>query len=108
MADLILAGPVLVSPTAIADPGVLSIKAIYNGKTVQDGHTKNMIFSVRKQISALSRGTTLEAGTIILTGTPAGIGFFREPRVVLEDGGKIEVYIQDIGTLVNYIKYEDI
>lgn len=98
----------LVSPTAIADPHALNIKAIYTGQAVQDGYTENMIFSIKKQISALSRGTTLEAGTIILTGTPAGIGFFRRPRVVLEDGGKIEVYIEEIGTLVNHVKYEDI
>ena len=65
-----------------------------------------MVFSVKQQISSLSRGTTLEAGSIILTGTPAGIGYFKSPRVVLEDGGKIEVYIQGIGTLVNNVKYE--
>jgi 2-keto-4-pentenoate hydratase/2-oxohepta-3-ene-1,7-dioic acid hydratase in catechol pathway len=46
-----------------------------------------MIFNIAKQISYLSQGTTLEAGTIFLTGTPAGIGHFRKPRVVLEDGG---------------------
>ncbi len=66
-----------------------------------------MIFDVRKQISYLSQGTTLEAGTIFLTGTPAGIGFFREPRVVLEDGGDIRVEISEIGTLVNKVRYED-
>ena len=66
-----------------------------------------MIFDVKKQISYLSQGTTLEAGTIFLTGTPAGIGFFRKPQVVLEDGGDIRVWIENIGTLVNKVKYED-
>ncbi|KAL7908466.1 hypothetical protein GGI35DRAFT_470099 [Trichoderma velutinum] len=94
-------GPVLVSPSAIDDPQSLSIKAIYNGQTVQDGNTKNMIFSVRKQISCLSRGTTLEAGSVILTGTPAGIGYFRKPRVSLENGSRIDIHIERIGTLVN-------
>ena len=66
----------------------------------------DMIFDVKKQISYLSQGTTLEAGTIILTGTPAGIGYFRQPRVVLEDRSDVRVYIEKIGTLVNKVKYE--
>lgn len=96
----------LVSPSVIDDPQSLSIKAIYNGQTVQDGNTKDMIFSVRKQISDLSRGTTLEAGSIILTGTPAGIGYFRKPRVSLQNGSRIEIQIEKIGTLVNKVKYD--
>jgi 2-keto-4-pentenoate hydratase/2-oxohepta-3-ene-1,7-dioic acid hydratase in catechol pathway len=66
----------------------------------------NMIFNVRQQIAYLSKGTTLEAGTIFLTGTPAGIGYFRKPAVVLEDGSQISVYIDKIGTLVNKVRYE--
>jgi len=99
-------GPVLVSKDVISDPQTLSIKAIYNGNTVQDGNTKDMIFNIKKQISYLSQGTTLEAGTIFLTGTPAGIGFFRKPQVVLEDGGDIRVEIEKIGTLINKVHYE--
>ncbi|WKT50513.1 Fumarylacetoacetase-like, C-terminal domain superfamily [Fusarium oxysporum f. sp. vasinfectum] len=99
-------GPVLVSPSVIDDPQTLGVKAIYNGQTVQDGNTKNMIFSVRKQISSLSRGTTLEAGTVVLTGTPAGIGYFHKPRVSLEAGSQIEIQIEKIGTLVNKVKYD--
>jgi 2-keto-4-pentenoate hydratase/2-oxohepta-3-ene-1,7-dioic acid hydratase in catechol pathway len=97
---------VLVSPSSIDDPQSLGIKAIYNGQTVQDGNTKNMIFSVRKQISYLSRGTTLEAGSAVLTGTPAGIGYFRKPRVSLENGSRIDIHIDKIGTLVNKVKYD--
>ncbi|KAJ5807425.1 2-keto-4-pentenoate hydratase [Penicillium robsamsonii] len=99
-------GPVLVSSSVIQDPQTLSIKAIHNGTTVQDGHTKDMIFSIKKQISYLSQGTTLEPGTIFLTGTPAGIGYFHEPRVVLNDGDEISVEIGQIGTLVNKVRYE--
>lgn len=102
------AGPVLVAPSVIKDPQTLSIKAIHNGTTVQDGHTSNMIFNIRKQISYLSQGTTLEAGTIFLTGTPAGIGYFRQPRVVLRDGDEISVKIDQIGTLVNKVRYENL
>lgn len=68
---------------------------------------RNMLFTIAQQISYLSQGTTLEAGTIFLTGTPAGIGYFRSPRVVLEDGGDIRVEIEKIGTLVNKIRYEE-
>ncbi|KAH8892626.1 5-carboxymethyl-2-hydroxymuconate isomerase [Thozetella sp. PMI_491] len=99
-------GPVLVSPEAIPDPQTLSIKTLYNDKVVQDGHTKDMIFDLRKQISYLSQGTTLEAGTIFLTGTPAGIGYFKDPRVVLQDGDDIRVKIEKIGTLVNNVRYD--
>ncbi|KAB8269038.1 hypothetical protein BDV30DRAFT_230131 [Aspergillus minisclerotigenes] len=99
-------GPVLVAPSVIKDPQTLSIKAIHNGATVQDGHTKDMIFSIKKQISYLSQGTTLEAGTLFLTGTPAGIGFFRDPRVVLKDGDEISIEIDQIGTLVNKVRYD--
>jgi len=95
-----------VSPEVIPDPQTLGIKTLYNGEVVQDGHTSNMVFSLRQQISYLSQGTTLEAGSIILTGTPAGIGYFREPRVVLEDGDDVRVEIEKIGTLVNRVRYD--
>lgn len=100
-------GPVLVATSIIPDPQNLIIKAIYNGITVQDGHTKDMIFDIRKQISYLSQGTTLEAGSLILTGTPAGIGCVREPKVVLQDGDDIFVQISEIGTLVNKVRYDN-
>ena len=99
-------GPVLVSREVIKDPQDLTIKAIYNGSVVQDGHTRDMIFSVAKQISWLSQGTTLEAGSIMLTGTPAGIGHFRNPRVVLGDGDDIRVKISKISTLINKVRYD--
>jgi 2-keto-4-pentenoate hydratase/2-oxohepta-3-ene-1,7-dioic acid hydratase in catechol pathway len=73
---------------------------------MQDGHTGDMIFDVRAQIAYLSQGTTLEAGTIILTGTPAGIGAVRQPRIVLRDGDEISVQVQGVGTLVNRVRYE--
>jgi len=67
-------GPVLVSPKAITDAHSLSIKAIYNGDVVQDSNTREMIFGIAETISFLSSGTTLERGTVILTGTGPGIG----------------------------------
>ena len=65
-----------------------------------------MIFGIRKQIANLSRGTTLEAGSLVLTGTPAGIGYFRQPRVFLDDGDMVSVEIEKIGTLFNKVLYE--
>lgn len=99
-------GPVLVSKAAIPDPQGLNIKCLYNGNVEQDGNTKDMIFSVKQLIAYFSQGTTLEAGTIIVSGTPAGIGFMKKPRVTLEDKGDIRVSIDKIGTLVNKIVYE--
>ncbi|KAF4219351.1 hypothetical protein CNMCM5878_003270 [Aspergillus fumigatiaffinis] len=99
-------GPILVSPSVITDPQTLQIRGTHNGSVVQDGHTKDMIFSIRKQISYLSQGTTLEAGTILLTGTPAGIGYFRNPRLALRDGDEFSVEIEGIGSLVNKVRYE--
>ncbi|KAJ5365219.1 2-keto-4-pentenoate hydratase [Penicillium concentricum] len=82
-------GPVLVSPAIIPDPQDLQIGAIYNGKKLQDGNTSDMIFGVCELVAYLSQGTTLEPGTIILTGTPPGIGNFRSPRIFLGDGDDI-------------------
>lgn len=67
-----------------------------------------MIFSIRQQIAYFSQGTTLEAGTLILTGTPAGIGYFREPRIFLKDGDDIHISIGSIGTLVSKVRYDTV
>ncbi|KAL7894397.1 hypothetical protein HDV63DRAFT_412972 [Trichoderma sp. SZMC 28014] len=99
-------GPVLVAPSVISDPHNLQVKAIHNGNVVQDSNTKEMIFSIAKTISYLSQGTTLERGTIIMTGTGPGIGVMRDPKVVLRHEDEIRVEIEQIGTLVNRVFYE--
>jgi 2-keto-4-pentenoate hydratase/2-oxohepta-3-ene-1,7-dioic acid hydratase in catechol pathway len=66
-----------------------------------------MIFNVKKTVSYLSIGTTLEAGTIIQTGTCAGIGYFRQPRVYLENSSDVRCWIEKIGTLINSVHYEE-
>ncbi|ODM22993.1 hypothetical protein SI65_00582 [Aspergillus cristatus] len=98
-------GPVLVAPSVI-DPHKLDIKAIHNGSVVQDSNTREMIFDIPKTISFLSQGTTLERGTVIMTGTGPGIGAMRDPKVVLNDGDDMRVAIENIGTLVNKVYYE--
>ncbi|KAK2733990.1 hypothetical protein FQN55_003050 [Onygenales sp. PD_40] len=99
-------GPVLVSPVAIPDPHKLQIRAIHNGQVVQDSNTSEMIFNVRQIISFLSQGTTLEAGSVIMTGTGPGIGAMRDPKIVLKQDDDIRVEIGQIGTLVNKVYYE--
>lgn len=66
-----------------------------------------MIFGVYELLAYLSQGTTLEPGSIVLTGTPEGIGFFRNPRISLNDGDLIQIQIQGIGTLASRIYYEE-
>ncbi|KAJ6114230.1 hypothetical protein N7486_000008 [Penicillium sp. IBT 16267x] len=99
-------GPILVSPSVISEPQNLRIRAIHNSDTVQDSNTSEMIFTISKIISFLSQGTTLERGTVIMTGTGPGIGIMRNPKVVLNDGDDMRVEIEQIGTLVNKVYYE--
>ncbi|PIG83914.1 fumarylacetoacetate hydrolase [Aspergillus arachidicola] len=101
-------GPVLVSPSAIGDPHNLRINAIHNGEVVQASNTREMIFDIAKIIAFLSQGTTLEKGTIIMTGTGPGIGAMRTPKVVLRDGDDIRVVVENIGTLANKVYYEQL
>lgn len=96
-------GPELVSADELPDPGKLRIRSLLNGKVMQDQNSGNMIFSVPELIESLSSTMTLRPGTIILTGTPAGVGFARKPPVWLRPGDRIEVEIEGIGSLVNPI-----
>ncbi|KAF7302288.1 Ras-GAP domain-containing protein [Mycena indigotica] len=92
-------GPCIVSTAAITDPQTIPLKCTVNGAVMQDGNTRDQIFSVRKTIAFLSQGTTLEPGSLILTGTPKGVGFVRKPPVYLKDGDSMSVWLgQGIGT----------
>ena len=99
MTDLVPAG-------AIADPQDLEIETVLNGTRVQHASTKLMVFPVRFLVAELSRGMTLLAGTIVLTGTPAGVGAGRTPPLFLKDGDTIEVRIARVGHLVNRVREE--
>ncbi|HMA67689.1 MAG TPA: fumarylacetoacetate hydrolase family protein, partial [Desulfosalsimonadaceae bacterium] len=94
-------GPVLVTPEEIPDPGNLELTCILNGGTMQRGHTSDMIFSVSRLIAYLSEDTTLLPDTVILTGTPSGVGFTRKPPVYLEPQDILDTRIENIGTLEN-------
>ncbi len=90
----------------VPDPQALSIQTKLNGEIVQDGNTSKMIHSVRALIAELSRGMTLLTGTVILTGTPSGVGAARNPPRFLRDGDEVEVSISGLGTLRNPVRHE--
>jgi len=95
-------GPCLVSAASIKDPQQLPLKCTVNGNVMQDGTTADMLFSVAETISFLSSGTTLLPGSIILSGTPKGVGFVRKPPVYLKQGDEVSIWIGGgIGTIVN-------
>jgi len=100
-------GPCLVAAKAISDPQNLPLKTIVNGQTLQDGNTADQIFNVRQTIAWLSQGTTLEPGSIIMTGTPKGVGFVRKPPIYLKHGDDMRVWIgAGMGTLINTVVEE--
>lgn len=100
-------GPCLVSPELIPDPSQLRVRGLKNGETLQDCGTDDLIFSIPKLVSFLSQGTTLPAGTIVLTGTPAGVGIVRKPKVTVKAGDEFAVEIlPHIGTLINTFENE--
>ncbi|MDD5712440.1 MAG: fumarylacetoacetate hydrolase family protein [Smithellaceae bacterium] len=99
-------GPWLVTADEIEDPDRLSIRTTINGKTLQDSTTADMIFSVDSIVSDLSRTMTLLPGTVILTGTPDGVGFTRQPPVFLRPGDVVTVEIENVGRLTNPVEEE--
>jgi 2-keto-4-pentenoate hydratase/2-oxohepta-3-ene-1,7-dioic acid hydratase in catechol pathway len=94
-------GPELVPREQVDDPQALGIRCVVNGETLQDSTTANMIFSVAEIISYVSRTVTLEAGDLIATGTPAGVGIARDPKVLLDDGDEVTIEIDGLGRLTN-------
>lgn len=97
-------GPELVPAAEVGDVQNLAVKCRVNGETMQDGTTADMMFSVARLISDLSVGTTLVPGTLILTGTPSGVGAGRTPPVFLQDGDTVEVEIEGLGVLRNGVR----
>ncbi|SFU18630.1 fumarylacetoacetate hydrolase family protein [Mesorhizobium sp. YR577] len=97
-------GPVLVTADEIPDPQVLPIRSRVNGSVMQESNTRLMIFSVAQIIAHLSRWYVLRPGDVILTGTPAGVGVGRTPRIFLQGGDVVEVEIQGLGRVVNSVQ----
>jgi 2-keto-4-pentenoate hydratase/2-oxohepta-3-ene-1,7-dioic acid hydratase in catechol pathway len=100
-------GPWLVSRDELAHPDQLKIRAILNDNVIlQDANTSDMIYNVSAIISFLSQSMTLLPGTVILTGTPEGVGFTRQPPLFLKAGDRITVEIESIGRLSNPVVRE--
>lgn len=98
-------GPAVVPAAEIGDVQDLRVVCRVNGAVMQDASTSQMMFPVARLISMLSTGTTLAAGTVILTGTPSGVGMARDPQVWLVDGDVVEVEIESIGVLTNRVRF---
>jgi 2-keto-4-pentenoate hydratase/2-oxohepta-3-ene-1,7-dioic acid hydratase in catechol pathway len=97
-------GPAVVPRDHIPDPQNLRIRLWLNGELLQDSSTAHMIFSVAEIISFVSRTATLEPGDLILTGTPAGVGVYRNPPIGLKDGDELSVEIENLGVLTNPVR----
>ncbi|KAH7376475.1 hypothetical protein B0T11DRAFT_309261 [Plectosphaerella cucumerina] len=98
-------GPGIVTQQAIKDAQNLRIWTKVNGETKQDSSTRDQIFGVRKTISFLSQGTTLQPGDLIFTGTPEGVGMGRKPPVWLKDGDVVEVGLEGVGSITNKVEF---
>jgi 2-keto-4-pentenoate hydratase/2-oxohepta-3-ene-1,7-dioic acid hydratase in catechol pathway len=94
-------GPWIVTAEEIPDPGSLSIRCLVNGEVCQDANTSEMVHGVAALIAFASRFMTLEPGYVIATGTPGGVGVFRQPPRFLGDGDEVVVDIEQIGRLAN-------
>ncbi len=101
-------GPCLVTTDDIPNPNQLRIKTVLNGETMQDWTTEDMIFDVPTLIEFLSGSTTLLPGTVILTGTPHGIGATRNPPIFLKPGDVVTIEVDEIGSLTNPVIEESV
>jgi 2-keto-4-pentenoate hydratase/2-oxohepta-3-ene-1,7-dioic acid hydratase in catechol pathway len=101
-------GPHLVTRDEIPNPNALRIRTLVNGEVLQDWNTNDMIFDVPVLIEFLSGSTTLLPGTVILTGTPPGVGMARTPQRWLQPGETVSVEIEKIGTLSNPVQLEKV
>jgi 2-keto-4-pentenoate hydratase/2-oxohepta-3-ene-1,7-dioic acid hydratase in catechol pathway len=99
-------GPCLVTADEIPNPNALRLRTLLNGRVMQDHTTADMIFDVPALIESLSSTMTLRPGAVILTGTPQGVGFARNPPVWMKDGDVVEVEIEKIGRLENPVRTE--
>lgn len=100
-------GPCLVTPDEIPNPNALAIRTVLNGEVMQDWNTNDMIFDVPTLIEFLSGSTLLLPGTVILTGTPHGVGGARTPPVFLKAGDTVTIEIEGIGALTNPVVAEE-
>jgi 2-keto-4-pentenoate hydratase/2-oxohepta-3-ene-1,7-dioic acid hydratase in catechol pathway len=96
-------GPVILSKNKIPDPDNINLKSYVNGELRQDGNTSDMVFGIYELISYISRRITLEAGDLISTGTPSGVGVFSKGKKLLRPGDTVTCEIEKIGRLENKV-----
>ncbi|KAM0718749.1 hypothetical protein Q7P37_005820 [Cladosporium fusiforme] len=99
-------GPCIASTALLGDASGLALRTYVNGEKRQESDTGDLVFGVAKLVSFLSTGQTLQAGSLIMTGTPGGVGFGFKPPVWLKDGDEVVVDIEGIGKVVNVMKFE--
>jgi 2-keto-4-pentenoate hydratase/2-oxohepta-3-ene-1,7-dioic acid hydratase in catechol pathway len=96
-------GPRIVTRAEFGDPQDKRVRTLVNGTVMQDGSTRDMIFPVAELLSWVCGQITLEPGDLVLTGTPPGVGAFRTPPVFLSAGDRVEVEVEDVGTLRSHV-----
>jgi len=96
-------GPWMVTADEVPDPAQLHLATRVNGEQRQSADVSDLIFSVPALIAYITAFTSLSAGDVIVTGTPAGVGLFRQPPVFLADGDVVEIEISGVGTLRNVV-----
>ena len=99
-------GPWIVTADEIADPHALSIRCLVNGDVRQDSNTRHLVFNLWDQIEHLSKAMTLEAGDLIFTGTPGGVGAGMKPMQFLKPGDRVRVEIEGLGAIENVCEPE--
>jgi 2-keto-4-pentenoate hydratase/2-oxohepta-3-ene-1,7-dioic acid hydratase in catechol pathway len=99
-------GPCLVAAHILGEADGLSLKTIVNGEVRQESNTSDLFFGVRKLVAFCSQGQTLQKGSLIMTGTPGGVGLFMKPQGFLEHGDEVVVEIGKIGSLRNVMDFE--
>lgn len=96
-------GPWIVTADELPNAGDLALSLRVNGETMQDSRTSDLIFDIPTTLAVLSKGQTVEAGDIVSTGTPSGVGMGRNPQVYLKAGDVVEAEIEGIGVLRNTV-----
>lgn len=100
-------GPMLVSPEVVGDASDLRLQTWVNDELRQDSSTNDLLFGVKEIISFISQGTTLQKGTVVMTGTPAGVAMGMKPKpIYLKNGDVVRVQIEKLGTLENRMVWE--
>ncbi|GAB7009572.1 fumarylacetoacetate hydrolase family protein [Halorubrum trueperi] len=99
-------GPEIVTTDEVGDPHDLAISADVNGERLQESSTSNLIFGVDELVSFCSRAFTLTPGDLLFTGTPPGVGVYREPPVLLGDGDTVTVRVEDVGELTTDFAFD--